>query len=89
MCVELYIWKVLSKLFFCSFFNLSFPAVFLGLSHHFYLKVTKKKMMNEKEVLDWSPFLSSFSAFLYKMEIKSEQYFNQNEPKSHLKLTCT
>lgn len=49
-------------------------------------KKKEKTMTNEKEIVDLSPFLSSFSAFLYKMAAMSEQYFNGNEPKSHFKI---
>lgn len=33
--------------------------------------------------------LSSFSALFYKMAAMSEQYFNQNEPKSHFKINMS
>lgn len=82
--------QILFMVWFVFFFDLIFSAVFLGLSHHyFYLQVKTKqeKKTNEKEFVDWNPFLSSFSAFLYETAAASEQYFNWNEPKSHFKIT--
>lgn len=53
----------------------------------FLFKSKSKKKRHEKENDDLSQFLSSFSAFLYEMVVAmSEQYFNQNEPKSHFKI---
>lgn len=64
-------------------FDLSFSAVFLRLSlHYFYLKKANKKKDKWKGNCGFSTFLSSFSAFLYEMAALSKQYFNQNEPKS-------
>lgn len=55
----------------------------------FLFKCKSKKKTNEKEIVDLSPFLSSFSAFLYEMAVMSEQYFNGKENQNPiLKSTC-
>lgn len=68
------------------FFFWSFSEVFLGLSrHYFYWKVKAKKRQMKRR--SWKSFLSSFYAFLYEMAVMSDQYFNQNEPKSYFKIS--
>lgn len=45
---------------------------------------SKKRQMKRRS---WKSFLSSFYAFLYEMAVMSDQYFNQNEPKSYFKIS--
>lgn len=44
------------------------------------------KSKNKKRFMNFNPFLSSFSAFLYEMAAMPEQYFDWNEPKAHFKI---
>lgn len=61
----------------CYVFDLNFSSVFLRLSHHyFYLKVKEeKKKKTYEKIVELSPFLSSFSAFLYETAAMSRAVF--------------